>query len=88
MLTVLAPAKLNLTLEILAKRQDGFHEVRSVIQTIRLYDRLNFKPGKKMVIKNAENTPTQCRTALAITDHDTVSPRSVPLLKTLLQLTV
>jgi len=42
MLTVLAPAKLNLTLEVLAKRQDGFHEVRSVIQTINLCDSLRF----------------------------------------------
>ncbi|HEY56334.1 MAG TPA: 4-diphosphocytidyl-2C-methyl-D-erythritol kinase, partial [Dehalococcoidia bacterium] len=29
MLTVLAPAKVNLTLEVLAERRDGFHEIRS-----------------------------------------------------------
>ena len=43
MLIVLAPAKLNLTLEVLAKRQDGFHEIRSVVQTINLCDRLSFE---------------------------------------------
>ena len=36
MLTILAPAKLNLTLEVLAKRPDGFHEIRSIIPTINL----------------------------------------------------
>ncbi len=41
-LTVLAPAKLNLTLEVLARRPDGFHEIRSVVQTINLYDSLGF----------------------------------------------
>ena len=50
MLTVLAPAKLNLTLEVLAKRQDGFHEVRSVIQAIDLCDSLHFKLGNKIEI--------------------------------------
>ncbi len=43
MLTVLAPAKVNLTLEVLAKRADGFHEIRSVVQTIDLFDRLHFR---------------------------------------------
>ena len=42
MLTVLAPAKLNLTLEVLKERQDGFHEIRSVLQTINLCDSLRF----------------------------------------------
>ena len=51
MITVLAPAKVNLTLEVLAERPDGFHEVRSVIQTINLCDKLRFQSGKKMVIK-------------------------------------
>lgn len=41
MLTVLAPAKINLTLEVLAKRPDGFHEIRSVVQTINLCDSLH-----------------------------------------------
>ena len=43
MLTVQAPAKLNLTLEVLARRPDGFHEIRSVIQTLNLCDSLNFQ---------------------------------------------
>jgi len=47
MLTVLAPAKLNLTLEVLAKRPDGFHEIRSVIQTINLCDSLRFQLDHK-----------------------------------------
>ncbi|MFC2016182.1 4-(cytidine 5'-diphospho)-2-C-methyl-D-erythritol kinase [Chloroflexota bacterium] len=51
MLTVLTPAKLNLTLEVLAKRQDGFHEVRSVIQTINLCDSLSFQSGENIEFK-------------------------------------
>lgn len=52
MLTLLAPAKLNLTLEVLAKRQDGFHEIRSVIQTISLGDTLSFQPSEKTEFKS------------------------------------
>lgn len=56
MLTVSAPAKLNLTLEVLAKRQDGFHEIRSVIQTINLCDSLRFQLGQNIEFKsNAPN---------------------------------
>ena len=46
MLTVKAPAKLNLTLEVLGKRPDGFHEIRSVLQTIDLCDTLHFEGGQ------------------------------------------
>jgi len=42
MLTVKAPAKINLTLEVLGKRPDGFHNIRSVIQAIDLCDSLGF----------------------------------------------
>ncbi len=52
MITVLAPAKLNLTLEVLAKRQDGFHEIRSVIQTINLCDSLRFQLSQSIEFKS------------------------------------
>ncbi|MFH0846915.1 MAG: 4-(cytidine 5'-diphospho)-2-C-methyl-D-erythritol kinase [Chloroflexota bacterium] len=42
-LTLLAPAKLNLTLEVLGRRDDGYHEIESVVQTVSLYDRLSFR---------------------------------------------
>jgi len=51
MLTVLAPAKLNLTLEVLAKHPDGFHEIRSVIETISLSDSLNFRLRQDITFK-------------------------------------
>ena len=52
MLTLQAPAKLNLTLEVLGERQDGFHEIRSVIQTINLCDSLHFQSGQNLEFKS------------------------------------
>jgi len=52
MLTVDAPAKLNLTLEVMGKRPDGFHEIRSVFQTINLCDSLHFQTGPYIGIKS------------------------------------
>jgi len=43
-----APAKINLTLEVLGERPDGFHEIRSVIQTIDLYDSLRFNSDRQL----------------------------------------
>lgn len=40
MIEVLAPAKLNLGLEILGRRDDGFHEIRTLMIPITLVDRL------------------------------------------------
>ena len=45
---VRTPAKINLTLEVLNKRDDGFHNIQSIMQTINLYDYLTFN------IDNAE----------------------------------
>ena len=37
-ITERAPAKLNLTLDILRKRPDGYHDLQMVMQTVSLYD--------------------------------------------------
>jgi len=43
----LAPAKINLTLEILGRREDGYHALRSVMVPIALADELAFAPGER-----------------------------------------
>jgi 4-diphosphocytidyl-2-C-methyl-D-erythritol kinase len=48
MLIVTAPAKLNLTLEVLRKREDGYHEIRSIIQTLSLSDKLRFTASSRL----------------------------------------
>ncbi len=40
-ITVEAPAKINLTLEILGKRPDGYHELRSLVMPVSLTDTLS-----------------------------------------------
>lgn len=41
----LAPAKINLSLEILGKRPDGYHELRTVMAPLRWYDTLRLARG-------------------------------------------
>ena len=38
--TVKCPAKINLTLEIVNRREDGFHNIKSIMQMVDLYDTL------------------------------------------------
>ena len=52
MLTIQAPAKLNLTLEVLRKRRDGYHEIRSVLQTINLCDDITFRTSQAVTVKS------------------------------------
>ncbi|MCA9121626.1 MAG: 4-(cytidine 5'-diphospho)-2-C-methyl-D-erythritol kinase [Planctomycetaceae bacterium] len=39
-IVIQTPAKLNLFLELLAKRPDGFHEIETLMSAINIYDRL------------------------------------------------
>ena len=48
-----AHAKINLTLEVLGRRPDGYHEVRTVLQTIDLPDRLHFNPAPGITVSCA-----------------------------------
>lgn len=43
----LAPAKVNLFLDITGLRPDGYHEIRTVFQTVSLYDRLILSKSPK-----------------------------------------
>lgn len=43
MLRLLAPAKVNLTFEVLGRRDDGYHEVRTILQALSLADELTFE---------------------------------------------
>ena len=42
-ITVNCPAKINLTLEIVNKRDDGFHNIKSIMQTVNLFDTLDIR---------------------------------------------
>ncbi|MDE3154850.1 MAG: 4-(cytidine 5'-diphospho)-2-C-methyl-D-erythritol kinase, partial [Acidobacteriota bacterium] len=43
---VRAPAKINLTLRVLGTRADGYHELRTVFQTVALHDTVRVGPAR------------------------------------------
>lgn len=56
------PAKINLTLEIVNKREDGFHNIKSIMQLINLYDFLKIsidiaKSNKIILSGNSTEIP-------------------------------
>ena len=46
-----SPAKINLHLEVIGKREDGFHELAMIMQNIDLYDYLEFQIHNEGLIK-------------------------------------
>ena len=46
-----AYAKLNLTFEVLGRRNDGFHQVTTIMQTIGLADMLWIEPDSKLKVE-------------------------------------
>jgi 4-diphosphocytidyl-2-C-methyl-D-erythritol kinase len=43
-------AKLNLTLEVLGRRADGYHEVRSLVGFTELGDSIELEPGDDLAL--------------------------------------
>ena len=50
-LTVNAYAKVNLTLEVLGRRPDGYHEIASVMQTVGLHDVVELTPADDVTLE-------------------------------------
>jgi 4-diphosphocytidyl-2-C-methyl-D-erythritol kinase len=44
-------AKVNLTLDVLSRRDDGYHELSSVVHTVGLWDELRFKFGAEAPLR-------------------------------------
>ena len=42
-LAILAPAKLNLGLAVVGPRDDGYHDIVTIMQAVSIYDRLAFE---------------------------------------------
>ena len=59
-ITIEAKAKINLTLDVLYKRPDGYHEVESIMQTVSLKDWIFLKliPGPAIELSsNCQELP-------------------------------
>jgi 4-diphosphocytidyl-2-C-methyl-D-erythritol kinase len=60
---IAAPAKLNLTLEVLGECPDGYHEIRSIVQTVNLSDTVLF--GESKIIEfHSSNTAWSAKKSL------------------------
>src|SRR5437870_2135846 len=46
---VLAPAKINLSLKVLGRRDDGFHEIETLISPISLYDKIEIEKQDRWI---------------------------------------
>lgn len=73
-LRLLAYAKINLYLAVLGKRSDGYHDIKSIIQNISIYDELTFEESDRfevvssLPIRPKENLVTKA--ALAVMPKD------------------
>ena len=60
-LTVFAPAKVNWYLELLGKRDDGFHQIETFMSTVSLYDTLSFalRDDSRLVLSVKHDHPEE-----------------------------
>lgn len=70
---VLSPAKINLLLKVLRKREDGYHEIFSVMQPVTLYDNITIEA------EDGEGITIDCRNADIPTDPSNLAHRAARL---------
>lgn len=59
MFTLKTPAKINWFLSVLRKREDGYHEISSLMQSVSLYDYLTFEYSDKIEIITDADIPIE-----------------------------
>lgn len=71
-LVVWAPAKLNLFLEVIGRRADGYHEIESLMVTVNLFDTLSFKeePSGEVTL--------QCDDVSGVGSQQVARPQTIP----------
>lgn len=74
-LSIKAPAKINLTLDVLYKREDGFHEVEMVMTTIDLADRI------ELALLESNTIKIDCSASFVPTDERNLAYQAAKLLK-------
>ncbi|WP_175517228.1 4-(cytidine 5'-diphospho)-2-C-methyl-D-erythritol kinase [Planctomicrobium piriforme] len=67
-LSVLAPAKLNLSLTVLGRRPDGYHNLETVMLSVRLYDSLQFSQAESNSIEL--DCRNRCRPRLPLANDE------------------
>lgn len=88
-LKVLAPAKINLSLDIVGKRDDGYHDVAMVMQAVSLYDTVTVSDDvddtQENLVKvtcDVAGIPTDdsnivCKAAKAFYDYCNIQPKKI-----------
>lgn len=58
-LSLRAPAKINWFLRVLSRRDDGYHEIVSVIQCVSLYDEISFERSGSIIVEGMDIPPSE-----------------------------
>ena len=53
-LRIPAYAKINLSLEVLGRRPDGYHDLATILQTVDLADMVTVAPGQELTVECAD----------------------------------
>ena len=52
MLVYKSPAKITLTLELINRRKDGYHNISTIMQTINIFDLITYEHDKNIIISS------------------------------------
>lgn len=80
-MTIACPAKINLTLEVLDRRADGYHGIRSVMVPLELADELTIEPSSQFVFRCSDQR-LETEDNLAVRAARAIAPQ-VPVALTL-----